>query len=153
MTVDKNDWEHLSYEDKNHELFVKQTVLLKQFLERGAISQAQYDKSLHGNYQRTLPLRFDKCTEVFLFDLPVEQCLEGAASRVGTQREDLPWVENEFDPEFKQYILDFQKDQMPAIRNLLEKYSSSRMITVFHSRKEADNWIDGNVSGGITHGK
>ena len=108
---------------------------------------------IDGNYQRTLPLRFDKCTEVFLFDLPVEQCLEGAASRVGTQREDLPWVENAFDPEFKQYILDFQKDQMPAIRNLLEKYSSSRMITVFHSRKEADNWIDGNVSGGITHGK
>ena len=101
---------------------------------------------IDGNYQRTLPLRFEKCTEVFLFDLPVEQCLEGAASRVGTQREDLPWVENEFDPEFKQYIQDFQKDQMPAIRNLLEKYSNSRMITVFHSRKEADNWIDGDIS-------
>ncbi len=47
------DWEHLSYEDKNHELFLKQTVLLKQFLERGAISQAQYDKSLHDLIEKT----------------------------------------------------------------------------------------------------
>ena len=47
------EWESLSYEDKNHELFVKQTVLLKQFLERGAISQAQYDKSLHDLIEKT----------------------------------------------------------------------------------------------------
>ena len=53
MTVDKNDWDALSYEGKNHELFVKQTILLKQFLERGAISQAQYDKSLHDLIKKT----------------------------------------------------------------------------------------------------
>ncbi len=47
------DWEHLSYEDKNHKLFLKQTFLLKQFLERGAISQAQYDKSLHDLIEKT----------------------------------------------------------------------------------------------------
>ena len=53
MTTNKNDWDALSYEDKNHELFMKQTILLKQFLERGAISQAQYDKSLHDLIEKT----------------------------------------------------------------------------------------------------
>ena len=47
------EWEQLSYKDKNHELFIKQAALLKQFLERGAISQAQYDKSLHDLMEKT----------------------------------------------------------------------------------------------------
>ena len=65
---------------------------------------------IDGNYQRTLALRFERCTDVFFFDLPVRQCLEGAAARIGTTREDLPWVESAFDEEFRQYILDFPKD-------------------------------------------
>ena len=48
-----NEWEHLSYEEKNHELFIKQVKLLKEFLEKGAISQAQYDKSFHDLCEKT----------------------------------------------------------------------------------------------------
>lgn len=121
--------------------------------DRTTVSREEFDLRLSeilnsgqwiidGNYQRTLPLRFEKCTEVFLFDLPVEQCLEGAASRIGQIREDMPWVETEFDPEFRQYILDFQKDQMPRINELLEQYKDSKAITIFHFREEADNWIN-----------
>ncbi len=40
-------WAHLTYEQKNHELFLKQKKTLDMFLEHGAISQAQHDKSLH----------------------------------------------------------------------------------------------------------
>ncbi len=121
--------------------------------DRTTISRAEFDEKLSGilgldqwiidgNYQRTLPVRFERCTHVFLFDLPVEQCLQGAASRIGQAREDLPWIETEFDPEFRQYILDFQKDQLPKIYELVNKYKESRTIAVFHSRKEADDWID-----------
>ncbi|MBQ4297335.1 MAG: adenylate kinase, partial [Clostridia bacterium] len=70
---------------------------------------------IDGNYQRTLAPRFEACTDVFFLDLPLEQCLEGAASRIGTAREDMPWIEREFDPEFRQYILDFRKDQLPRL--------------------------------------
>lgn len=96
---------------------------------------------IDGNYRRTLALRFERCTEVFLFDLPVEECLEGAASRIGKVREDMPWMEQEFDPEFRQYILDFQKDQMPRINGLIDQYRDSRKITVFYSREEADVYL------------
>ncbi len=102
---------------------------------------AKPDWILDGNYQRTLPLRFAACTEVFFFDLPVQQCLEGAASRVGQTREDLPWVETEFDPAFRQYILEFPKEQLPLIHALIREYKDRKSITVFHSREEADAWL------------
>ena len=41
------DWSSLSYGEKNELLFLDQKRTLDLFLERGAISQAQYNKSLH----------------------------------------------------------------------------------------------------------
>ena len=41
------DWASLSHEEKNRFLFFRQKQMLDMFLERGAISQAQHDKSLH----------------------------------------------------------------------------------------------------------
>lgn len=41
------DWPTLSHEEKNRQLFFRQKTMLDMFLERGAISQAQHDKSLH----------------------------------------------------------------------------------------------------------
>ena len=40
------DWESLSPEEKKRQLFLKQKDLLDTFLKSGAISRAQYDKSL-----------------------------------------------------------------------------------------------------------
>ena len=40
-------WGALSYAEKNHELFLRQKKTLDMFLEHGAISKAQHDKSLH----------------------------------------------------------------------------------------------------------
>ena len=47
MEKEMKDWSALSYEEKTHQLFLRQKALLDQFLERGAITQAQHDKSLH----------------------------------------------------------------------------------------------------------
>lgn len=97
---------------------------------------------IDGNYQRTLPMRFEACTDVFVLDYPMEQCLEGAEARIGTKREDMPWIEQEFDPEFRQYILDFPKEQLPRIYELVEQYRESKNITIFRSREEADAWLE-----------
>ena len=47
MEKEMKEWSDLSYEEKNHQLFLRQKALLDLFLERGAITQAQHDKSLH----------------------------------------------------------------------------------------------------------
>ena len=43
----QQEWEHMSREEKNHTLYLRQVELLKTLLSRHAISQAQYDKSYH----------------------------------------------------------------------------------------------------------
>ena len=42
----RTDWEGLTPEEKKKQLFLKQKNTLDLFLERNAISKAQYDKSL-----------------------------------------------------------------------------------------------------------
>lgn len=132
---------HLYYLDMIWHRPDRTTVSRDEFDEKLSRILEQDEWIIDGNYQRTLPLRLQRCTRVFLFDLPVQQCLEGVKARINQKREDMPWIETEFDPEFMQYIKDFQKDQLPGIYELLETYKGSRQITIFHSRKQADEWI------------
>ena len=44
--MEQYEWERLSPEEKRIQLYKNQKQTLDAFLERGAISQAQYDKSL-----------------------------------------------------------------------------------------------------------
>ena len=97
---------------------------------------------IDGDYSRTLPQRLEACDTVFFLDFPLEVCLAGVENRRGAQRPDMPWVEEELDAEFLQYILDFGQAQMPAIRAGLEAYRGRRQILTFHSRAEADAWLN-----------
>ena len=97
---------------------------------------------IDGNYKRTIEMRMKQCDTVFLFDLPVEVCLQGVTDRVGKERYDLPWLETELDPEFKQFIEDFPKDTLPYIYELIEKYKDEKRVIIFKSREEADGFIE-----------
>ena len=44
--MDQLEWERLSPEEKKKQLYLNQKQTLEAFLERGAISKAQFDKSL-----------------------------------------------------------------------------------------------------------
>lgn len=96
---------------------------------------------IDGNYKRTIEMRMKQCDTVFLFDLPVEVCLQGVTDRIGKERYDLPWLETELDPEFKQFIEDFPKDTLPYIYELIEKYKDDKRVIIFKSREEADGFI------------
>ncbi len=92
---------------------------------------------IDGNYGRTLEMRLKECDTVFLLDLPVEVCLAGAASRVGKKRADMPWVENALDETFREWIVNFPKDELPHVYAELEKYKD-KQIVIFRSREEMD---------------
>ena len=120
--------------------------------DRTHITREEFDKRISeifttdewiidGNYKRTIEIRLQQCDTVFLFDLPTEVCLQGASERIGKERNDLQWLEKEFAPEFKQYIIDFPKDTLPYIYKLLEKYKSEKQVVIFKSREEADGYI------------
>jgi hypothetical protein len=44
---DKELWNDLTHEQKNHALYLREKELLDLFLAHGAITRAQHDKSLH----------------------------------------------------------------------------------------------------------
>ena len=58
MTTEISDpaWDSLTYEEKNKLLFERQKHMLEEFLERGAISQQQYEKSLHDLTEKMTPI-------------------------------------------------------------------------------------------------
>ena len=115
------------------------------------ISKDEFDKRLEeitrgeswiidGNYKRTLNTRLAACDTVFFLDYPTELCLEGARKRIGTKREDMPWIEDSFDCEFEQYIKDFSKDNLPVIYELLSKHKDKN-IFIFKGREQADTFL------------
>lgn len=97
---------------------------------------------IDGNYNRTLEMRMNACDTVILLDYPLEVCLAGAKERVGKKREEMPWVEEELDEEFRQWILEFPEKKLPQIYQLLEKYRKGRQVIVFHSRQEAEDYFE-----------
>ena len=95
---------------------------------------------IDGNYSRTIESRIISCDTVILFDLPVDICLEGAISRLGKERYDMPWIDKELDPRLKKEIEEFPSKNLPTIYTLLEKYSNKNII-VFKSREDADKFL------------
>ena len=57
----------------------------------------------------------------------------------------MPWVEEEFDEEFRQWIMGFPKKTRPRIYSLLEQYKTGREIYILHSREEATAWLENYV--------
>lgn len=97
---------------------------------------------IDGNYQRTLELRLKECDSIFLLDYPLDVCFEGATSRIGKKRDDLPFIEEDIDEEFKNHILNFSKNKLPNLYRLLDKYRNEKDIIIFKSRQEANAYLD-----------
>ena len=120
--------------------------------DRTHISREEYDERLaeileleewiiDGNYSRTLEVRMQACDTIFLFDLPTEVCIQGATDRLGKARYDVPWIDTELAPKFKQEIEEFPEKTLPRIYELLEKYKENRQVVIFKSRMQADEYL------------
>ncbi len=120
--------------------------------DRTHISRDEYDKILSeilkmdewiidGNYSRTVEKRIQNCDTVFFFDLPTDVCIEGAVSRLGKARYDVPWIDTELDPKLKEEIESFPHNVRPNIYKFLDKYKENKEIVIFKSRSEADGYL------------
>lgn len=95
---------------------------------------------IDGNYGRTMERRIAACDTIFLFDLPVEVCLNGVISRIGKKRGEMPWVETALDPDFQKQIEEFPHKELPTIYALLKKYSGKN-VYIFTDRAQADRFL------------
>ncbi|WP_300301393.1 hypothetical protein [uncultured Muribaculum sp.] len=131
----------LHYLDMIWHLPDRTTLERDEFIRRLEVIMDEKEWIVDGNYLHSLPIRLNRCDTVFFFDLPTDVCLAGAEERLGTAREDMPWTDDVMDPEFRQWIVDFQTRQAPVIRMLLDEYKDRVDVVVFHSREEADGFL------------
>lgn len=117
--------------------------------DRTNFTEAEFDTALEdilardrwiidGNYIRTMERRMEECDTVFLLDYPVELCLESVRNRIGTVREDMPWIETGLDDEFRKWIEDFPENQLPEIYGMIDRHRAHCDIVIFRSREVAE---------------
>ena len=120
--------------------------------DRSHISREEFDQKLgeilqedkwilDGDYSRTYEVRFQSCDTVFFLDYDFEECMNGIKERVGKKRRDIPWTEQELDPELVKQVENYERENRPVVLALIEKYSDKRVM-IFKSRSEADEWLD-----------
>ncbi|MCQ2565237.1 MAG: adenylate kinase [Clostridia bacterium] len=97
---------------------------------------------IDGNYSSTMEIRMQNCDTVFFLDYPAELCLAGIKERKGKARADMPWIEpeDEDDPEFIEFIRNFNTQSRPCVLDLLSKYSDKE-IHIFQNRSSADAFL------------
>ena len=104
-----------------------------EFVSRLDAIMARDEWIIDGNYSRTIERRIAASDTVILFDLPTEQCIDGAISRLGKKRCDMPWTDCVLDPGFKAEIDEFKSKNLPSIYALVDKYKDGRCIVIFKS--------------------
>ncbi len=97
---------------------------------------------IDGNYLGTMELRLKECDTIIFLDYSLDVCLSGAYNRIGKVREDLPWIEDEFDEEFKKYIIDFPQEQLPRIYELINKYKMNKEVIILKNRQECSKYLE-----------
>lgn len=95
---------------------------------------------IDGNYSRTMERRLERCDTVFFLDYDVQVCVDGITNRVGTVRPDMPWIENEVDGDFLQFVKDFKTNRTGQICEMLDKFPQVKKI-VFKNRRESEEFL------------
>jgi len=119
--------------------------------DKSHISREEFDQKLDeilqtnkwvidGDYSRTYEIRFQSCDTVIFLDYSVDECMSGIKERIGKVRADMPWVEQELDPELVKLVENYPKTNRPVILSLLEKYPDVNRF-VFKSRLETSEWM------------
>ena len=120
--------------------------------DRAHITREEFDSKLleilnkdkwiiDGDYSRTYELRIQYCDTVYFLDFSLEDCLKGVESRLGKVREDIPFIDEEFDPEFKEWIINWFKDKRPWVIHLEEKFKEKNFI-VLKNRNEVNEYLN-----------
>lgn len=121
--------------------------------DRTHISREEFDEKLDGltkldswiidgDYSRTYEKRIVACDTIFFLDYSEDVCMDGIAGRVGQKRPDMPWTEDELDPELIELVRNYGKENRLKLLELFARYPEKTVIA-FKTREEAVKWISG----------
>jgi len=126
----RDNWEQVSIEEFDF-------LLSEEFKKESWI--------IDGNYNRTIPMRFEECDTVIYLDFSRITCLIGAIRRVilnyGKTRPDMGGnCPEHFDAEFLKWIWNFNKKNRLNYINMLNN-SKNKNIYILHRRKECKEFL------------
>ena len=117
------------------------TVDIAVFREQLSNTLQKDEWIIDGNYGSTMELRLQACDTVIFLDYSLNVCLDGIKERRGKARTDMPWIENEEDAEFIEFIKNYNSQSRPKVMELLDKYSQKH-IYIFKNRNEANKFLN-----------
>ena len=120
--------------------------------DRTHISRAEFDQKLReiletdqwivdGDYSRTYETRIRACDTIFVLDYPEDVCRSGIEERIGTKRTDIPWIEQQPDPQLIELVNRYRTTTRPKLRALLDQYPEKECV-LFPDRSKADAWLE-----------
>lgn len=95
---------------------------------------------IDGDYSRTYEVRIKESDTIIFLDYSLEDCLLGIKTRIGTKRSDIPFTEDELDPDLEKQVMERYKINKELILLLKGKYPNKNWI-ILNNRKEADEWV------------
>ena len=119
----------------------KTTVEKSVFLNRVLKITENSEWIIEGNYGSTMELRMQKCDTVIFLDYPSDICINGVKERKGKPRSDMPWIENDEDDEFIEFIKNYNSQNRPEVIELLKRYSHKN-IHIFSDRIQAEEFLN-----------
>lgn len=124
------NWQHLEKEEFDRLL---------------AIELEKPEWILDGNFNRTMPMRLERCDTVIWLDFSRFTCITGWLKRVinnwGTTRADMgPGCSEWLDPEFFRWIWDFNKNNRQRYRDILSGYPE-KTIHIFKNRRQVKSFL------------
>ena len=119
--------------------------------DRTHVTREEFDRKLEtvlagerwiidGHYSRTYAPRIRACDTVIFLDYDEDTCMQGITERIGKPREDMPWTEQQLDPELAAMVRDFREQARPALLVLLAQHPEKEIL-IFQTREAAAQWL------------
>ena len=101
---------------------------------------------IDGDYSRTYETRIKSSDTIYFLNIKLDECLKNIESRINIKRDDIPFIETEFETEFKEWVIDWHKSKHSILLGLLNKYQTTKTIITLNSKEEIDDYLKNIIS-------
>ena len=105
----------------------KTTISKEEFAEKLKEILKGEEWILDGNFASTMEMRLQRVDTAIFLDYPTELCLESVRGRIGKFRPDIPWIEEQEDVEFMDYIRSYNETRRPAVLEIFSRYPDKKI--------------------------
>ena len=95
---------------------------------------------IDGNYGATFDHRITFATDVILLDVDTDICISGIISRVGSERSDIPFVEQGVPTDLLEVASRYKNETLPKMLKTINDNPRVKFIHL-HSREDANNYL------------